>query len=265
MSTAPLLPIDLAPSNPYSLTLPSPVLPAPGCAVRELDTSQLGGIVTRTATLHTRRGPPPRFAATPAGFVVSELPTIGLRTLLKEEGRRWERSALPVVASLQGDAEELAEMAATLESVEVVSGLLIAAEDDLAVAVAAVRRNSLRPILALLQPGPNLVESARSAVASGADAVVVAAPPRAAAGPDPLVEGYLLGPAVFPLTLQALSELRAALDVPTVALGGIATAQFARAALLAGATAVMVDAARWGNPHAPAQIARALLSTTSDR
>ena len=257
MSERSLPPVDLAPANPYSLTILSPVLPAPGCAIRDLHTTHFGAIVTRTATLHTRRGPAPRFAAAPAGLVVTEIPTVDIRTLLKEEGRRWERSVLPVVASLQGNADELAAMAAMLEGVEGVSGLLVAAEDDLAIAVAATRRETPRPILALLQHTPDLASAAGAAVAAGADALVVAAPPRAAAGSTPIVDGYLLGPAVFPLTLRALVEL-GALEVPRVALGGIVTPELARAAMEAGASAIMVDAARWGDLEAVVRIAHSL-------
>ena len=257
MSERSFPPIELAPANPYSLTLSSPVLPAPGCAVRDLETAQLGAIVTRTATLHTRRGLPPRLAATPAGLVVSEIPTVGIRTLVKEEGRRWERSSLPVVASLQGNAEELAAMAAMLESVEGISALLVSAEEDVVAAVSATRRETLRPILAMLHPAPDLEGTAHEVGAAGADALVAIAPPLAAAGPAPVVDGYLLGPAVFPLTLRALIEL-GSLHVPLVALGGIATPDLARTAMAAGAAAIMVDAARWGDITAPARIARTL-------
>ncbi len=257
-------PIDLAPGNPYSLLLESPVIVAPGCALRDFQTDLPGVIVTRTATLHTRRGAPPRFAATPAGLIVSELPSIGLRSLLKEEGRRWERSPVPILVCLQGDAAECAEMAAALENVEGVAGLLLTPEADVAQVVSFTRRQTPRPLIALLSRDTNLQESALKTVAAGADAVVVAAPPRAAFGSLDPVEGYLLGPAVFPLMLQALLELRAVTEVPLVALGGIATEELARFALEAGATAIMVDAARWGDPEAPARLARGL-RTAADK
>ena len=247
--------VDLAPANPYSLVLPSPVLTAPGCAVRELDTSDLGGIVTRITTRHTRHDPVPGFAATPAGLIVTGLPAVSIRTLLKEDTRHWERSALPVIVSLRGETAELAEMASLLENVESIAGLLVDAEDSVVAATAAARRATPRPILAMLGHGPNLSALARETVVAGADALVVAAPVMAAGGREPL-EGYLLGPAVFPLTLRALLDVRAAVEAPLVALGGIATPAFARAALSAGASAVMIDAARWGDPHAPAEIAR---------
>jgi len=249
--------IDLAPNNPYSLVLPCAVIPAPGCAAREFAGGGLGAFVTRTATLHTRRGPAPRFAGVPAGLVITELPSVSMRTLLKEESRQWERSTLPVLVSLQGETFELEEMAATLENVESVSGLLIEAEDDIVAATTAVRRATPRPIVALLQHGPDIAARAVRTVAADADALVVAAPVRAAGGPDALA-GYLLGPAAFPLTLQALLDVRSVVEAPIIAFGGIASVEFALTALRAGATALMIDAARWGQPFVAARIAQGL-------
>jgi dihydroorotate dehydrogenase (NAD+) catalytic subunit len=258
MSDYKLPPIDLAPANPYSLLVQSPVLLAPGCSLREFQTDLVGGIATRTATLHTRRGAPPRAVATPAGMVISELPTIGIRTLLNEEGRRWERSSVPVLVSLQGDATECAEMAAMLENVEGVAALLLTPEADIGQVVSLTRRETPRPLLVFLPSGSDLRAAAASAAASGADVLVVAAPPRTAAVANDPVEGFLLGPAAYPLTLQALLDLRSMLEIPVVAFGGIATEDIARACLQAGAVAVMIDAAIWGDPAAAGRIARSL-------
>jgi dihydroorotate dehydrogenase (NAD+) catalytic subunit len=191
-------------------------------------------------------------------MVISELPTIGIRTLLKEEGRRWERSSVPVLVSLQGDAAECAEMAAMLENIESVAGLLLTPEADIGQVVSVSRRETPRPLLALLPSGSDLRAAAASASGAGADVLVVAAPPRAAGIAGDPVEGFLLGPAVCPLTLQALLDLRSVIEIPVVALGGIATADVARACLQAGAAAVMIDAAFWGDPGAAVRIAGSL-------
>lgn len=258
MSAAQPAPVDLAPSNPYSLIIQGPVIVAPGCDYRDLDRTAVGAIATRMTTRHTRAEPPPRFAATPAGLLVASLPSISIRTLLKEESRRWERSSTPVLVALLGDTVELAEMALMLEGVEGVAGLLISAEDDLVAAVTACRRETHRAILATFPFGGDLHQTAVDVVAAGADALVVMeAPLGASAGADSF-EGYLLGPAIFPLALRAIAGVRAAVSVPIVALGGIATPELARDALRVGAAAVMIDGARWGDPEGPARIARAL-------
>jgi dihydroorotate dehydrogenase len=249
--------IDLAPGNPYSLVLDSPVLMAPGCAVRDLPMDRLGAFVTRIATRHTRHESALRVAPTPAGLVVTSFPTVSIRTLLKEDARQWERSQLPVIVSLQGDPDDLAEMAAMLENVENVAGVLLIPEMRSVAAAAAVRQVTQRPILIMLEPGTDLPAVAQQTIAAGADALVVAAPVQAAGGPD-LLEGWLLGPATLPLTLLALRAVRAVVAAPLIALGGIANAEHAHQALASGATALMIDAARWGEPHAPAIIAQAL-------
>jgi dihydroorotate dehydrogenase (NAD+) catalytic subunit len=134
------------------------------------------------------------------------------------------------------------------------------AEGEAATAVQAVRDVTPRPIVAFVQPGPNIGLRALDLVAAGADALVVIAPPSGAASPT--VVGPLLGPAVFPLAIQALIECRNATDVPLIALGGIMTPALARTALDCGATAIMVDAPRWGDLRAVTRIAQDLQAAT---
>ena len=257
MSDIPPTPIDLAPGNPYSLVLDSPILMAPGCAVRDLPMDRLGAHVSRITTRHTRHEPAPRFAATPAGLVVTSFPSISIRTLLKEEARQWQRAQAPVIVCLQGDMDELAEMVEMLENVESISGVLLMPEGQGVAATAAARRATQRPILTLLAHDAALLDTAQQTVAAGADALVVGGPAQAAGGME-LVEGWLLGPAALPLTLRGLRCVRAGVEAPVIALGGISTVDHARQAFAAGATALMIDAARWGDPHAPALLAESL-------
>lgn len=257
MSEAPLSVVDLAPGNPYSLVLDSPVLMAPGCAVRDLPLERLGALVTRIVTRHTRHEPLPRFAPTPAGLVITGFPTISIRTLLKEDTRQWERARLPVIVCLQGEGQELAEMTAMLENVESISAFLLMPEQHGVAATTAARQATQRPLLVMLEAGADLQALAQQTVAAGADALVVGAPVQATGGAE-LLDGWLLGPAAFPLTLRAVSVVRAAIEVPLIALGGITTVEHARQALAAGAVALMIDAARWGDPQAPALLAEGL-------
>lgn len=257
MSESALPSIDLAPGNPYSLVLDSPILMAPGCAVRDLALERLGALVTRIVTRHTRRDPAPRFAATPAGLVISAFPTVSIRTVLKEDARHWQRSHLPVIVCLQGDPEDLSEMTAMLENVESVSAILLMPEQRSVAATAAARQVTQRPLLVMLELGADLETLAPQIVVAGADALVVGAPLQATGGADPL-DGWLLGPTGLPLMLRAVRSVRSVVDVPLIALGGIATVEHARQAMTAGATALMVDAARWGDPQAPALLAQGL-------
>ncbi len=249
--------IELAPRNPYGLAISTALLPAPGCAVRDLDMRPYGAFVTRATTLHTRHDPVVRVAPVAGGLVVSAVSTISIRTLLKEETKRWERATLPVIVTVQGDASELDEMATRLENYDI-AGLLVVPEGDTLAAVRAARQATLRPLLTMLPHGETMLVTAQALEAAGADALVLSAPPRAAAYTDGGWDGVLLGPAVFPLMLQALRDLGEKVDLPIILLGGIVAPDAARAALDAGASALMIDAVRWGDLLAGTRIADAL-------
>jgi hypothetical protein len=184
--------IDLAPHNPYGLQLRSPVIVAPGCAAasRDLDPTLIGAIATRTATLHTTHSDPNmthgapnmthdapatthgadamthgdpkmthivthgRWGVVPAGVVFRRLPTVRFRSLAQAEAKRWARSSIPILLSVTGSADELAVIAAQLETLEAIAGVLIDAHESSggrAQAVAAVRDQTALPILALLE------------------------------------------------------------------------------------------------------------------
>ena len=122
--------------------------------------------------------------------------------------------------------------------------------------VAAVHRDLPRgmPVLAKLRTDVvRVVESARTVLDAGAAAVVVgnALP---AAMPDGRQAG-LSGPAIRPLALRCVTEVRAGLpDAQIVGVGGIVTADDARTFLAAGATAVQIGTALLHDPTAAARI-----------
>ncbi|MBA3945253.1 MAG: dihydroorotate dehydrogenase [Herpetosiphonaceae bacterium] len=252
--------IDLAPHNPYSVPLRSPVLVATGCAMRELDVSQVGAVLTRTVTVHTRHLPPPCWAATPAGLLLSHRPTISVRTLLRDDARRWSRSTAPVWASVLGNGDELLETVSRLAGVEGLAGLVLEIEGLFSGRVVhAIRTRTLLPLLVTLPLVPDAAPLAQELVAAGADALCVAAAPHAAMLQDgSVLAGGLYGPAVMPLVLHQLSLVRSVVEVPLVAQGGISDLAMARDYLAAGASALLVDAARWGEPFVAQRLAAQL-------
>jgi len=260
--------IDLAPHNSYGLALRSPVIVAPGCIdagnLRDIDPQLIGAITTRTAVLETPRTQPPRWAAVPAGLVVERLPVVTFRTLLTE-AKRWLRSPVPVLLSLRGNADELAYMAVQLETVEGVAGLLVAFDETVTAAmVADVRASTPLPLLITLPQRLLGASEVAAIVAAGADALVVFGYPRASAMIDgELVDGVLLGPTLAPSTLHGLRVAAEAVTVPRVAWGGIADATIAQHCLQAGAVAVLVDGAMYGDPQAPMRIGSALQRNTA--
>jgi dihydroorotate dehydrogenase len=254
--------IELAPSNINGLQVRAPVLLAPGCAdtLRWADADNVGAVATDVAVAHTPRGGPGRWGTTPAGVVFERLPSVRFDALLRAERTRWARSSLPVLLTLRGTADDVIDMARRLETIEGVAGLvLLLHELMLSEAIALVRAATTLPLLPVLPHGPQLSELACGVAAAGADALVLCGyPPAAAPSNDELITGLLVGPALAPWTLRAVQQVHKAVDVPLVAWGGIVDPAIAHQCLAAGAGAVMVDGALYGEPFAARRIAAAI-------
>jgi len=269
--------IDLAPHNPYGLALQRPVLTAAGCFgygveyARLADIAGIGAIVTRSTTLHGRRVAwPPRLIETPAGLlVVGAWPDPGLARVIDRYTPVWAGWDTPVLLSVVGGTtEDYAAFAAALESVEGIAGLelnLAGHADVAARVVAAARAATQLPLLAKLPylegDRQALAALARSSADAGADAIVASGSPRGLAI-DPQsgkhIEGGLSGPALRPLALALVADLAAAVSVPVIGCGGIASLEDARQFLAAGAAAVQIGAALLADPGAAARIGAAL-------
>ncbi|NWG19232.1 MAG: tRNA-dihydrouridine synthase [Chloroflexi bacterium] len=263
--------VELAPKNPYGLALATPVMTAAGCFgfgveyERIVPVEQTGAIVTGSVSLRGRRALPPlRLIETPAGLLsVGAWLDPGVDRVLREYAPVWATWKTPVILSVASDH---GAVAAALEGVDGIAGLELSFGDDLAgIAriIAAVRATTLLPLLVKLPLHRGLAVTARAALDAGADALTIAAPPRASA-PDPLsgalLHGRLSGPAVRPLVLEAIADACAALEAPVVACGGVTTVTDARAYLAAGAAAVQVGSALLADPFAAVRITEELRS-----
>src|SRR5262245_39401066 len=265
--------VELAPHNPYGLTLRRPVLAAAGCFgdgveyARLVDIAGIGAIVTRSTTLHGRRvARPPRLIETPAGVLAAGAwPDPGLARVIERHAPVWAGWDTPVLLSLIGATpEEYAAFAAALEGVEGIAGLelnLAAHSEQAARIVAAARAATQLPLLAKLGhpegASHGLAALARAVVDAGADAVVAIGSPRGMAI-DPQsgqpVEGRLSGPALRPLVLALVADVAAAVSAPVIGCGGIATSEDTRQFLAAGAAAVQIGVALLSDPSAAARI-----------
>jgi dihydroorotate dehydrogenase (NAD+) catalytic subunit len=266
--------IDLAPNNPYGLTLTSPVLTAAGCFgygveyARMVDVERIGAIVTRSTTAHRRRvARPPRLVETPAGLLaVGPWPNPGVDRAIERYTRTWVTWRTPVLLSIEGASPaEYAEIGAALEGVEGIAGLelnLTEHASQVASIIRVTRAATQLPLLAKL-PGRDagLPDLARAAAEAGADAIVLAGAARGLTA-DPRsgerLAGWLCGPAQRPLALQLVAEVVGSVAVPVIGGGGIATADDARQFLAAGASAVQIGATLLTDPGAVVSIADAL-------
>ncbi len=282
------------------VTFPNPVFTASGCAAagRELDqffdVASIGGVVTKSIMLAARSGrATPRMAETPSGMLNSiGLQGPGIDAFLDVD-LTWlaERGARAVVSIAGGSAADYAALAkrlrgrAGLTMVEVnIScpnvedrGQVFACDPAAASAVvAAVRRETEPgiPVFAKLSPDvTDITAIARACVDAGADGLSVIntllgmvidtdTMRPALAG----VTGGLSGPAIRPVAVRCVWQVHAALpDVPILGMGGIRTGLDALEFLLAGASAVSVGTAVFGDPCAPVRILAELQQALVDR
>lgn len=277
---------------------PLPVLAASGCLGTGRDPSlvdlhRLGGLVTRSLTLSATKGSPtPRMAETPSGLLTwVGLQNPGVESFLAEDLPRFQRAAVPVVASIAGTSlEEFIRVTSALQgragivALEVYLGApdeergrgepFSARLDRIFEVVGAVSRLSRFPVFAKLPAlNPDLVEAARTCVRAGAHGLTLidGVPglsvdaarlrPRLAA---PV--GALSGPAIKPIALAAVFRVAQALpDLPIMGVGGISSGEDAVEFLLAGAWAVQVGTAMLVNPAAPVEVAQGILAYLKDK
>ena len=281
-----------------TLTLPNPLLTASGCAANgpELgqffDVSELGAFVTKSVMLEPRSGrPTPRMAETPSGMLNS----IGLQgpgiDAFVDKDLPWlaERGARVVVSIAGGSVDEYAKIAQKLRGkpglvmLEVniscpnVSdrGQVFACNPRAASSVIdAVRRASTVPVFAKLSPDvTDIVEIADACVGAGAHGLsVINTLLGMAIDTDDLSPvlggrtGGLSGPAIRPVAVRCVWQIHEAMpEVPILGMGGIRTGRDALEFVLAGASAVSVGTAVFGDPSAPLRVLSELQMLLAER
>ena len=262
------------------LYLNNPILPASGTfgSGKEyadfLDVGKLGGVVTKAVTPEARPGNhPPRVAETPSGMLNAiGLQNDGLEDFLNVVLPPLREKASRVIVNVAGKSAD--------EYLRTVERLAAAPVDALEINISCpnvkaggmsfgVSAGSSSDLVRLLRPAaggkplwikltPNVTDIAEIALAcedAGADALVVANTFLGMAVDiekrRPVlanVTGGLSGPAIHPLALRALWQVRRAVSCPLVAAGGVAGVREAVAFLMTGASAVEVGAMNFIEP-----------------
>jgi dihydroorotate dehydrogenase (NAD+) catalytic subunit len=268
--------IELAPHHKIGLSVCCPLMPAAGYFgygaeyAGLIDASRLGAIVTNPVSLRPKRGAAqPRLVELSEGCILDVAgQNPGVRQVIRRYAGAWRRLGVPVIVHLAPDApSDVARTARALATTGAVAGLEVGLPDGVVPAgagdmVEAAREGEL-PVLACL-PLTNRTDVAVACVEAGADALVVAAPPVAAAyhPSGRLVTGRLYGRLVHALVLPLLRQLRSAVSLPLVASGGVHDLAGVRAYLAAGAVAVQVDSAIFRDPSLLARLADELAAST---
>jgi len=277
------------------LDLTGPILVASGTFgyAREMepfvDMSSLGGIVPKTITREPRSGnPPPRTVETTGGMLNSiGLDNDGLDQFIKVKLPYLASLPTAMIVSIAGRSkEDFVEMAAQLGDAEGVdalelnlscpnvSGGVDFGTDPLMCGevVAGVRAACDLPILVKLTPNvANVPEIARAAADAGCDAVALINTCLGMAidwrSRRPILGnklGGLSGPAIKPIALRIVYQVAAAVDVPIVGIGGIATIDDVMEFLVAGASAVQIGTANFYDPSVSQRLAEQLPAALSE-
>jgi dihydroorotate dehydrogenase (NAD+) catalytic subunit len=274
-----------------TMELKNPVLLASGTAGfgKELeglvDLRALGGIVTKTITLHARTGnAPPRVVETPAGLLNSiGLENRGLKDFMFEKVPYLETLGIPVIASIAADSiHDFTKLAKELSRVTCIQALEInlscpnvvhkgarlslLAQDKGAVRkiVAGLRRSTKLTLIPKLSPNvSDIAGIAQAAEEAGADALALVN-----TYPGMLIDihtlrpklgnttGGLSGPCIKPMALKCVWDAYRAVKIPLVGIGGIMNAQDAIEFMLCGASAVQVGTANFIDPKIPLAIVK---------
>ena len=129
--------------------------------------------------------------------------------------------------------------------------------------VAGVRKAcGVKPVIAKLTPNvADITEIARAAVSGGADGLSLINTLRGmridTRTKAPVLKagsGGLSGPAIHPMAVYMVYQVRRAVDVPVIGMGGVMTGEDAYELMLAGADAVAVGTAALIDPAAPVRI-----------
>jgi dihydroorotate dehydrogenase (NAD+) catalytic subunit len=276
-----------------SFELPNPVLTASGCAAagRELgqffDVAELGAVVTKSIMMSPRSGrATPRMAETPSGMLNSiGLQGPGIDAFIGND-LAWlaDQGARTVVSIAGGRADEFVSLARKLYGNPAVSmievniscpnvesrGQVFACDVSASARViGAVRRaaDPKVPIFAKLTPDvTDIGLIARACADAGADGVsLINTLLGMVIDTDTLgpslggVMGGLSGPAIRPVAVRCVWQVRQAVPhLPILGMGGIRSGLDALQFILAGASAVSVGTAVFGDPTAPIRILREL-------
>jgi len=269
--------------NLAGVTLKNPVITASGTCGYGKEYSpyympnELGAIAVKTLTAEPRLGnPPPRIAETPSGVLNAiGLQNPGVEYFIKNELPRLKKLKAVIIANIAGKTVEdyckAAEMinAADVDMIElniscpnVGKKLIGAVPEETEEVTKAVKKIVTKPLIVKLTPNvTDITEIARAAESGGADCLslintimgmrIDINKRRPILGN---ITGGLSGPAIFPVAVRMVYQVKQVINLPIIGMGGISNGDDAVEMMLAGADAVAVGTAAFSNPYAPLDV-----------
>ncbi|KAA1042728.1 dihydroorotate dehydrogenase [Macrococcus equipercicus] len=273
------------------LSLKNPVMPASGCFAfgqeyaRFMDLNQLGAIMIKAATKEQRFGnPTPRVAETSSGMINAiGLQNPGVDHIMAHELKWLEQFDVPIIANVAGSkVEDYVDVAGSISTAPNVhalelniscpnvkeGGIQFGTDPETAARLTSmVQEVSAVPVYVKLSPNvTNIVDMAK-AVAPYCDGLTMI---NTLVGlridhktGKPIIAnvvGGLSGPAIKPVAMRMVYEVRQHLDIPIIAMGGVTDAEDVIDYISVGADAVAVGTANFQNPTVCRDIIEALPS-----
>lgn len=273
-------------TNIGALELKNPVLTASGTFgygeefADFIDLNKLGGYIIKGTTLNPREGNPyPRMAETPSGMLnCVGLQNKGVQYLVDNIYPRIKDIDSNLIVNLSGSTiEDYAKAAEILDSLDGVKAIELniscpnvkhggmafgTTTEGASQVVSAVRKAYNKTLIVKLSPNVTSISDIAKAVeASGADSVslintlmgmAIDAEKR-----KPLlsmVTGGLSGPCVKPVALRCVWQVKKAVKIPVIGLGGIMNATDAVEFMLAGADAIEIGTANFIDPSTTVKV-----------
>ena len=245
--------------------------------------STLGGISCKGITLAPRLGnPPPRIAECTSGILNSVgLQNPGVDHFIEEDLPWLSQQDTAVIANIAGNTvDDYCQMAEKLSysAVDMIEmniscpnvkhgGVAFGTScESVGNITKAVRAHCKKPLIVKLSPNvADIAEIAKSAEAEGADAVSLI---NTLTGmrididtARPILKnntGGMSGAAVFPVAVRMVWQVKNAVKIPVIGMGGITTWQDAVEMLIAGADALQIGTVLFNDPYAPIKICKGL-------
>ncbi|HHW70729.1 MAG TPA: dihydroorotate dehydrogenase [Clostridiales bacterium] len=240
-----------------------------------IDINRIGGITVTGITLQPKVGnPPPRIAETPSGILNSVgLQNPGVDYFLEVELPRLLTYDTGIIVNINGTtideyckiAEKLSKYPIDLIELNIScpnvkeGGLAFGAHPDMVYEVTkAVKKSSTQPLVVKLTPNTSdIKETAKAAAEAGCNGLSLINTLIGMAidinRRKPIlanITGGLSGPAIKPVALRMVWEVKNTVDIPIIGMGGAMKGTDVVEFLLAGATGVGVGTANLVSPTA---------------
>lgn len=249
-----------------------------------LDLNKIGGIVTKSLSLKPRKGnPPQRIVETPSGMLNAiGLANVGVEVFLKEKIPFLKKYDVPLICNIAASSiEEYVECIRILTEEETIKafeinvscpnvkeGGLQFGNDINAVGkiTEKVKAVTNKPVIIKLSPNVSYIsEFAKVVKEEGGDAVsaintlvgtafdIYTRKPKIKN-----VTGGLSGPAIKPVALAKVLEIKQKVDIPIIGIGGIMNWKDVIEFMIAGSSAIQIGTLNFINPAAAIEMLKSL-------